>query len=172
MRSSTFSFLAQILLLSRAVSCNPVAVPLEFVNEYGALEAIPPDETGALARRQDAACSNTANTRACWSSGFSIATDFDAKFPETGVDRTYNLEITNTTALSPDGFNRMVMAINGQYRKSITWIMAHQCADRYSWTYSFCKLGRSNHRQLEELIATQWNFYALAWPSTVEHWPV
>lgn len=119
MRSSTFSFIAQTLLLSRTVVCKAVPESLEFVNEYGALEAIPPEHM-SLGRRQtaDPACTNTANTRACWSSGFSIATDFDAKYPDTGRDITYNLEITNTTTLSPDGVNRRVLAINGQYRKS------------------------------------------------------
>jgi hypothetical protein len=121
MTSSPLSLLAHaLLLLHTPVFGTPVPEAGEFVNEYGAWEAIPP-EHGALHRRTpqaaDAACSNTANTRACWSNGFSIATDFDAKSPETGRDVTYNLEITNTTSLSPDGFNRLVLAINGQSRE-------------------------------------------------------
>ncbi|KAM3081222.1 laccase, multicopper oxidase, benzenediol:oxygen oxidorectuctase [Clarireedia jacksonii] len=62
----------------------------------------------------DPACTNSPFTRSCWGNGFSIATDFDTKHPNTGVTRKYNLEITNTT-LAPDGFSRLVMAINGQY---------------------------------------------------------
>jgi hypothetical protein len=50
----------------------------------------------------DPQCTNSPNTRACWSNGFSIATDFDAKAPPAGKTVTYNLEITNTTA-DPDG---------------------------------------------------------------------
>jgi FtsP/CotA-like multicopper oxidase with cupredoxin domain len=47
--------------------------------------------------------------------GFSIATDFDQKFPDTGKTVPYTLTITNTT-LDPDGTGeRMVMLINDQY---------------------------------------------------------
>lgn len=122
MKPSLLSTLTRALPLLTSVLATPVPEPLEFVNEYGALEAIPPEHRG-LDRRSpqssDTACSNTANTRACWSNGFSIATDFDAKFPETGRDVIYNLEITNMTTLSPDGFNRLVLAVNGQYRKLV-----------------------------------------------------
>lgn len=121
--SSTVAMKA-FLLLAQAVSlvpvfCNPLPdsiESLEFLNEFGALEVIPPSE---LSRRQtqDTACRNTANTRQCWSDGFSITTDFDAKTLDTGRTVTYNLEITNSSALSPDGVNRRMMLINGQYRK-------------------------------------------------------
>ncbi|KAF2166071.1 multicopper oxidase [Zasmidium cellare ATCC 36951] len=63
----------------------------------------------------DQGCTNGPNTRACWKSGFSIATDFDKKLPPAGKTVTYNLEITNTTHMAPDGYQRLVMAINGQY---------------------------------------------------------
>lgn len=62
----------------------------------------------------DSACTNGPFSRACWQAGYSIATDFDNKIPPNGRERVYNLEITNTT-MAPDGFERLVMAINGQY---------------------------------------------------------
>lgn len=66
-------------------------------------------------RVADPACSNGPLTRACWSDGYSIATDFDQKFPTTGNTVTYNLEVTNTTC-NPDGHGeRLCLLINGQY---------------------------------------------------------
>ncbi|KAF2090214.1 multicopper oxidase [Saccharata proteae CBS 121410] len=59
-------------------------------------------------------CIFSATSRDCWSAGFNILTDFDAKFPTTGKTVTYDLEITNVT-MSPDGTPRNVFAINGQY---------------------------------------------------------
>lgn len=122
MRSSTFAFVVGALAFLTPSLGKPVPEPLEFLNEYGALEVIDPYAPDALARRSpqtsgDTACKNGANTRACWSQGFTISTDFDAKSPNTGRDVVYNLEITNTTA-APDGYNRLVMAINGQIRQS------------------------------------------------------
>lgn len=60
-------------------------------------------------------CIHTPLTRACWSSGFSIATDFDTKWPVTGNTRTYHLTITNGTA-APDGVPRSpTFLINEKY---------------------------------------------------------
>ncbi|THW46308.1 putative multicopper oxidase, type 1 [Aureobasidium pullulans] len=62
----------------------------------------------------DSACSNGPFTRSCWTDGFSVATDFDQKFPTTGNTVSYNLEITNTTC-NPDGANeQQCLLINGQ----------------------------------------------------------
>nr|AUW14931.1 laccase [Aureobasidium pullulans] len=62
----------------------------------------------------DSACSNGPYTRACWKDGFSIATDFDQKFPTTGKTVSYNLEITNTTC-NPDGaHDQQCLLSNGQ----------------------------------------------------------
>ncbi|KAH7080372.1 Cupredoxin [Paraphoma chrysanthemicola] len=65
----------------------------------------------------DGECTNGPRTRNCWSNGYSISTDFDAKAPPDGVEVTYNLEVSNTTRPNPDGSggNRPVMLINGQY---------------------------------------------------------
>ncbi|KAI5259314.1 hypothetical protein E4T42_00069 [Aureobasidium subglaciale] len=79
----------------------------------------------------DTECDNTAQSRQCWvldfdilehstlttsqGGGFSIATDFDKKWPDTGKTVPYTLDITNTT-LNPDGTgDRLVMLINNQY---------------------------------------------------------
>ncbi|KAI4761530.1 putative multicopper oxidase, type 1 [Aureobasidium sp. EXF-3400] len=62
----------------------------------------------------DSACSNGPYTRSCWKNGYSIATDFDQKFPSTGNTVSYNLEITNTTC-NPDGVHeQQCLLINGQ----------------------------------------------------------
>lgn len=66
------------------------------------------------AQTKDADCTNGPFTRACWTAGFNINADFDTKAPPAGVERPYTLEITNTT-MSPDGIDRLVMAVNGQY---------------------------------------------------------
>ncbi|KAG9583879.1 laccase precursor, partial [Aureobasidium melanogenum] len=88
------------------------------------------DQMGKMVRRQasstssaavststlvaDSACSNGPYTRACWKDGFSIATDFDQKFPTTGKTVSYNLEITNTTC-NPDGAHeQQCLLFNGQ----------------------------------------------------------
>ena len=62
-----------------------------------------------------ATCTNGPNTRACWSNGYSIATDFDLKWPNTGKTVSYNLEVTNTTC-NPDGNGeRLCMLYNNQF---------------------------------------------------------
>jgi FtsP/CotA-like multicopper oxidase with cupredoxin domain len=61
------------------------------------------------------ACVNGPATRACWTNGYSIATDSDQKFPTTGKTVSYTLEVTNTTC-NPDGSgSRICMLVNGQY---------------------------------------------------------
>ena len=62
----------------------------------------------------DPQCTNGPFTRACWGDDFSIATDFDYSWPNTGKTVSYTLEIANIT-LAPDGHAREVLAVNGQY---------------------------------------------------------
>ncbi|KAL1593552.1 laccase, multicopper oxidase, benzenediol:oxygen oxidorectuctase [Nothophoma quercina] len=71
----------------------------------------------SLIERQDGACTNTARTRQCWSDGYSVSTDFDAKAPPQGSTVTYNLEITNVTKPHLDGSpgSRDFQLINNQY---------------------------------------------------------
>lgn len=59
-------------------------------------------------------CTNGPTSRNCWSAGYDIDTDFDKDWPSTGNTVSYTFDITNAT-LSPDGYQRMVLAINGQY---------------------------------------------------------
>lgn len=62
----------------------------------------------------NASCTNSPTSRNCWTSGYDIDTDFDTDWPTTGNTVSYDLTITNTT-LAPDGYERQVFAINGQY---------------------------------------------------------
>jgi len=43
--------------------------------------------TSATAAAPDASCTNGPTSRNCWSPGYSVATDFDQKWPTTGVTR-------------------------------------------------------------------------------------
>ncbi|KAF2860096.1 multicopper oxidase [Piedraia hortae CBS 480.64] len=73
------------------------------------------ESTPALEERADSQCTHGPTSRACWSSGYSIATDFDQKAPTTGKTVTYDLTVTNTTC-NPDGNGaRTCLLINNQY---------------------------------------------------------
>jgi hypothetical protein len=55
----------------------------------GAVPRIVPHKSSpVIAERQDGSCANGPHTRACWSKGFSIETDFDAKAPPAGKEVT------------------------------------------------------------------------------------
>ena len=74
--------------------------------------------TSTTSRVADAACTNGPLTRSCWKNGYSIATDFDLKFPTTGNTVTYNLEVVNGTC-NPDGHDygstpRVCLTFGGQ----------------------------------------------------------
>ncbi|MCJ1445080.1 MAG: hypothetical protein MMC23_005585 [Stictis urceolatum] len=57
------------------------------------------------------ACDNSASHRSCWGD-YDTSTDYYNEVPDTGVERVYYLELTETTA-SPDGYERMAMLFNG-----------------------------------------------------------
>lgn len=60
-------------------------------------------------------CTNGHRTRACWKNGYTIATDFDKKFPITVNTVQYSLDITNGTC-NPDGNgDRLCLLIYNQY---------------------------------------------------------
>jgi len=60
-------------------------------------------------------CVNAPNQRNCWTpGGYDINTDPYASWPETGVTRSYVLEIRNSTG-APDGVERPMLLVNGQY---------------------------------------------------------
>lgn len=65
-------------------------------------------------RPADPVCTNGPSTRQCWNNGYSVNTNYDAVWPNTGRVVTYTLDVQNRT-LAPDGFSRTVYAINGQY---------------------------------------------------------
>ncbi|EXJ89106.1 hypothetical protein A1O3_02170 [Capronia epimyces CBS 606.96] len=65
-------------------------------------------------KKPDSQCTNGPLTRQCWGNGFSIATNYDSTWPNTGKVVQYHLEVTNTT-MALDGVPRRVYAINGQY---------------------------------------------------------
>jgi hypothetical protein len=97
---SSMIFLAALAILASLTQA--VALPLE-------------DSTPTPIEERDAACTHGPSTRACWSNGYSIATDFDLKFPVTGVIVRYNLVITNGTCNPDGGGERQCFLINGQY---------------------------------------------------------
>jgi hypothetical protein len=60
---------------------------------------------------RDACSGNTADTRTEWCD-YSIDDDYTTTVPDTGVTRTYYLELTDAT-IAPDGVSRYGMTING-----------------------------------------------------------
>lgn len=92
---------------------NAAAIPTENIE----LAQITP-KRGALEERQSpASCIGVGhgpNTRHCWAQGFTSLTDMYTSWPNTGVVRSYNLRIENTTC-NPDGAgSRVCMLINGR----------------------------------------------------------
>ncbi|KAJ9623971.1 laccase, multicopper oxidase, benzenediol:oxygen oxidorectuctase [Taxawa tesnikishii (nom. ined.)] len=95
---------------------------------YTAGSAIPFDLSVAnLLRRQASStttsvapvgsCVNTALTRNCWSNGFTIATDFDQKWPQTGktVPLTFDIDHASMVLDGNDTNPKDVITINGKY---------------------------------------------------------
>lgn len=71
--------------------------------------------TATSTKVADAACTNGAYTRSCWSNGYNAATDFDQKWPTTGNTVEYYFELQESTC-SPDGTDsRPCVKINGQF---------------------------------------------------------
>ncbi|EOA85322.1 uncharacterized protein SETTUDRAFT_163983 [Exserohilum turcica Et28A] len=62
----------------------------------------------------ETACNFGPESRGCWYGDFNIDTDMDVSWPNTGKTVKYHLTITNTTG-APDGFERPMLLINGQY---------------------------------------------------------
>ncbi|KAF2230951.1 multicopper oxidase [Viridothelium virens] len=75
----------------------------------------PASGSSTTSKAPDSACTNSPLTRSCWGNGFSIATDFDKKWPNTGKTVSYNIEVTNTTC-NPDGNgSKLCFLFNNQY---------------------------------------------------------
>ncbi|KAI8932752.1 hypothetical protein NX059_010242 [Plenodomus lindquistii] len=109
----TFAILA-LLLASRLSFSSAIAVPAQPIRPR-----VPWEKTGIFGghKRQngyETSCNYGPESRGCWTNGFSIDTDMDINWPNTGKTVKYHLEITNSTG-SPDGFERPMMLINGQY---------------------------------------------------------
>ncbi|KAF1940719.1 laccase precursor [Clathrospora elynae] len=110
---SLFTLGVALLGLSNSLA-NAAAIPAENIE----LTPLMSKRDAIGARQSPANCAgvgNTANTRNCWSQGFTVLTDMYTSWPNTGVVRSYNLRIENTTC-SPDGAgSRVCMLINGKY---------------------------------------------------------
>ncbi|EUC33606.1 multicopper oxidase [Bipolaris zeicola 26-R-13] len=107
-------FLGTVLLgLSHSLA-NAAAIP----NEFPSFAPFTPKRDGLEERQSPASCinvGNTPNTRHCWAPGFTSSTDMYTSWPNTGVVRSYNLRVENTTC-NPDGAgSRVCMLINGRY---------------------------------------------------------
>lgn len=74
-----------------------------------------PRQAATPSRPLDSTCTNGPASRSCWGNGFSIATNYDSTWPNTGKVVTYRLEITNTTMNLDGGRMRPIYAINGQF---------------------------------------------------------
>ncbi|KAF2460474.1 laccase [Lineolata rhizophorae] len=62
----------------------------------------------------DDGCRNGPLSRGCWNDGFSINTDFDVDWPDTGNVVQYTLDITNTTCSPDGGPERLCFLVNNQ----------------------------------------------------------
>ncbi|CAN9188688.1 unnamed protein product [Alternaria alternata] len=97
---------------------TPVAIAAAIPAELAELAPITPIRDSLEERQSPASCvnvGNTATTRHCWAQGFTSSTDMYTSWPNTGVVRSYNLRIENTTC-NPDGAgSRVCMLINGRY---------------------------------------------------------
>ncbi|KAK0639737.1 multicopper oxidase-domain-containing protein [Cercophora newfieldiana] len=58
-------------------------------------------------------CENTPTSRQCWGS-FNVDSDVTYTWPNTGITRSYNLNIQHAT-LAPDGVDKRMITVNGQY---------------------------------------------------------
>lgn len=107
------------LLLCIAIlipSCLPSAIPSQVLSN--------------IKRTSSSNCLNTASSRNCWNGNYSIDTDSEEAWPNTGVvvavcikpltklfishSSQYTLTITNQT-MSPDGTPRWMLVVNGTY---------------------------------------------------------
>lgn len=110
------SIVTTCLILASRVFAGPGPMPSDHIL-YGAenhqSDAVEKRATSTLASVSQ--CTNAPYTRSCWSNGYSVADDFDAKWPTTGATRSYTLTVTNTTC-NPDGHGaRICMLYNNQY---------------------------------------------------------
>jgi hypothetical protein len=61
-----------------------------------------------VAKQADGDCTNSPRTRQCWSNGYSIATDFEEHWPDTGATVTVG---QNRNQLNSDGANLLAVQL-------------------------------------------------------------
>jgi len=106
-------FGAIIFGLSKSL-VNAAVLPVELPNPA----PFTPKRDELEERQSPASCINvghTPETRHCWAQGFTSSTDMYTSWPNTGVIRSYNLRLENTTC-NPDGAgSRVCLLINGRF---------------------------------------------------------
>ena len=95
------------------------SVALSYEDRTHKTPPVPWKDTGLFSGRVSrsgypTSCNNGPQSRDCWYGDFNIDTDMDLEWPDTGKTVKYHLTITNTTG-APDGFERPIFLINGQY---------------------------------------------------------
>jgi hypothetical protein len=75
---------------------------LAFASVALALPRADPLNRALVPKQADGDCTNSPRTRQCWGNGFSIATDFEEKWPNTGATVTVSRYCNR---LSPDEVN-------------------------------------------------------------------
>ncbi|KAM0146558.1 hypothetical protein ACHAQE_010628 [Botrytis cinerea] len=93
-----FTVMLSIAILIR--TCLPSALPSQALSNNK--------------RTSASTCLNAASSRNCWNGNYSINTDTEEAWPDTGVVVAYTLVITNQT-MSPDGTPRWMLVVNGTY---------------------------------------------------------
>jgi hypothetical protein len=88
---------------------------------------VPWKKTGLFSGRSkrqgyETSCNHGPQSRGCWIGDFNIDTDMDVSWPDTGKTVKYDLTITNTTG-APDGFERPMFLINGQYPGPVSTVL-------------------------------------------------
>ncbi|KAF2845207.1 hypothetical protein T440DRAFT_483603 [Plenodomus tracheiphilus IPT5] len=108
-----FFFAIGAVVIGFSSLVNAAAIGTEHVQ----LTPITPGRANIERRQTAPSCTGVANgpnNRNCWTSGFTSSTDMYTSWPNTGVIRSYNLRIENTTC-NPDGAGtRVCMLINGR----------------------------------------------------------
>jgi FtsP/CotA-like multicopper oxidase with cupredoxin domain len=105
----TLRFLSLFISLIAFSNALPQAAELLPLHNYW-----PKRQAATATRPVDPACTHGPSSRQCWTPPYSVNTNYDAVWPTTGKTVKYTLDVQNKT-LAPDGFPRVVYAINGQY---------------------------------------------------------
>ncbi|KAF2266486.1 laccase [Lojkania enalia] len=98
-----------------ALLCS-LALTASLPSEYSAPE-VPWKRDGLRTKRTYGygdGCKHGPYSRSCWDGSYTIDTDMDLEWPDTGKTVTYYFEIAEKI-MAPDGFARPMTVINGQY---------------------------------------------------------